>query len=563
MEFTQSVNVWDEIKSKLDIVDVISEYIPVQASGANFRALSPFKKEKTPSLMISQQKQIWHDFSSGRGGDIFGFVMQMENMTRAEVLRKLAEKAGVKLVRQFKEEQMSDEEKTLKEAGYEVLAWTAELYHKVLKKIVTERSNPVTQYCISRGLTDELIDLFQIGYVPKNNYLKTLLEKENQSTALFEKVQLLIEKNGQLKDKFSDRLMIPIRDVQGKVVGFTGRVLPYDTTDRPKYLNSSQSPWFDKGRLWFGLDLAKRSILLEKKAIVVEGNMDVIAAFGVDLTNTIASQGTSFTTEQLQMLKRTTTKLVLAFDNDVAGQTASEKFFLAGTPLGFQIFTFAIPQNYKDLDEYLKKEDPKSLEEEFYIERWLEVHRTRLTSTDTVEQKQAIHDCARLLTVVDDITREQYARKLHILTGISVLTVNKLIANLLASNTTKTGQTQVLADIEFKGTMSTSLKEDLCITWQKAYALASVHKKVDLQYVLEQLFPFLARLDLTEEKEIEAYKLNRGAEFELIAESENIEKLPQFLKSLGHLLDTHLVLFELQESELQAYYAFKLSLQKL
>lgn len=557
------MNIWEEIKSKLDIVDIISEYIPVTMSGTNYRASSPFKKEKTPSLMISPQKQIWHDFASGRGGDIFGFVVEMENITRGEALRKLAEKAGVKLTNQNATPSLSPQEKTIQESGYDVLNWTADFYHSILKKILTDRSHPVTQYCLKRRLTPELINQFKLGYAPPGNFLLKFLEKNSKSTGIFEQLELLVTRSF-LKDKFTDRLMIPIRNLEGKTVGFTGRVLPYDTTDRPKYLNSSQSAWFDKSKIWFGLDTARRSIMLEKKVIIVEGNMDVIAAFGEGLTYTVASQGTSFTNQQLTIIKRFSSSITLAYDNDSAGILAAEKLFLTGTPLGLTINQFVIPEIYKDLDEYLEKNSSSSLNTSYYLENWIRRNQDRLTSTDPAVQKATIQEICKLISVVDDITTEQYIQLVHTLTNISTTTLVKIIQsnkNIAPQNLKKAGET------ESELSTNTNSQEDLLITFQKIASVCSLESEVVNIKLLNISFLLLSRLLPIEETDYNDYITVNSDQLNMVREHTNLKNeiatLKPLFQNLETLFDRQSTLLIGDDSLFQTYYTFKQLVQEL
>lgn len=567
------MNVWEEIKSKLDIVDVISEYIPVQTAGSNYRALSPFKKEKTPSLMISPTKQIWHDFSTGKGGDIFGFVMQMENITRAEALRKLAEKAGVKLTKvSSREPELSEEHKTVLQAGYQALQWTAELYHSILKKVLTDRTHPVTRYCLERRLTPSIIEQFKIGYAPSNNFLLQFLLNNKKDTALFRTIELLIERSRKLKDKFSDRLMIPIRNLDGKVVGFTGRVLPHDTNkDRPKYLNSSQSEWFDKSALWFGLDLARKQITLEKKAIVVEGNMDVIAAFGSGYDYTIASQGTSFTLQQLKILSRFTKNVLLAFDNDSAGMVAAEKFYMTATPLGFLVQKVVIPDHFKDLDEMLGASRGQQTEivSESFLDVWIDQNNPRLTSVKTEEQKQAIQEICMLLSVVDDITLEQYIKKIHTITSISTATLTKLIK----INKDKQSKTRVKEDLStalvrqgIEQSGNQAFQQNLTISWQKLNAILINNPEEAPKELMEKLYTLLNEFSVFAEKSYHQFLEQHKDELQFIAEesemNQDLNALLLHMTNLEKLIDSRISAFLNEPEALQKYYETKQLLEQ-
>jgi len=442
-------NVWEEIKERLDIVDIISEYLPdIKPAGANYTALSPFKKEKTPSFMVSPSKQIFHCFSTGTGGDIFKFVQLMEGLSKAEVLKKLAKKAKIELPKlnnkqEKKEKSVVKNERLL---GYEYLEWTATVYNKMLLKILQDRNNPITQYCIKRNLTIDIIKQFKIGYVPKNNFIKRLAEKYKLNLKLLYKIGILKQfpqpKNEteydtvKMRDKFSDRLTIPIMDKQGRVCGFTSRILPYETADRPKYLNSPQSDWFDKSKTWFGWDLSRMGIIQRKKAIVVEGNMDVIAAFVNNLPFTVASQGTAFSKNQLKILKQITRVVWLAFDNDSAGKAASKKFFKIATSIGMEVRKVLIPDEHKDLDDYLSSMTgditDETLKTKPFLEYFLLDNKAELCSKDLGVQKKAILETLDLFNVLDALDMERYLKKLANLSDVSF--------NILESLATKSKQ---------------------------------------------------------------------------------------------------------------------------
>lgn len=440
-------SVWQEIKDKLQVEEIIGEYIPVLTSGSSFRAVCPFHKEKTPSLMISPDRQVWHCFGCGAGGDVFAFVCQIENITKKEALDKLAKKTGVELKKLPKKEASENtlEENTTTvgefESGGKLLEWVANVYHKILLKILEDRNHPVTQYCLKRNLSSEIINQFKIGYAPKGNTILQLATKHSLDLNLLEKISILKlktetkEENNVIrsqnsnifKDKFNDRLMIPVHNKQGNIVGFTGRVLPYDTNpDRPRYLNSSQSQWFNKSELWFGWTFAKKTIIQEKKALIVEGNMDVIAAFGYNLKFAVASQGTSFTSNQLKILKTITSTIWLAFDNDQAGRVSGEKFFKMSAGLGFGVYKVVIPTNYKDLDEYLNTENNTNFKILPYLD-WVILDRDiDLRSGDLEKQKIAILGVLDLLQYTDALGKEQYLKKLADITKISLNTLQSI-----------------------------------------------------------------------------------------------------------------------------------------
>jgi DNA primase len=432
---------WQEIKNKLSVEQVLSQYLNIEPAGANFKCVCPFHNESTPSMMISTEKQIWHCFGCGAGGDIFKFVEDYENLTSKEALEKLAKQAGVGLNKNTKintkNTDIKDEFDEILE-GYKLLTWTAKTYNKILLNLLADRLNPVTKYCIERGLSTEIINKFQLGYAPKHNIIVSLAQKYKLNNyLLFQTGVLTNNKQSVVRDKFIDRLIIPIANTKGQIVGFTGRVLPWDKRDRPKYLNSPQSNWFNKSNIWFGLYNSKNTIFKSKEAVIVEGNMDVIAAHQKDIQNTIASQGTSFTNEQINILKRTCKKIIIAFDNDNAGLIASDKLFITAIKNNLVVYKYIIPEEFKDLDEYLQNIPDTSIHKQIpYLDYKIKFIHKNLISKNTTVQKDSITDFLNLLSICDQLTIEQYLAKISEITGISKTTLSSILEN------TKTLQTR-------------------------------------------------------------------------------------------------------------------------
>lgn len=430
-----SSNPFEEIRARLSVVDVVGGYIAIKGSGSSYKACCPFHNEKSPSLMISESKGVWHCFGCGLGGDIFKFVMLYENVEKKDALRILAKKSGVELEPlkpKSVEEKIVEKEKINKfEQGLKYLEWSTKLYHQILLKILQQRDNPITQYCLERGYDIEIIKKFQLGYAPKGDFILSQAKLHNMSSDLLFSCSLLKKtEQGEYKDKFTDRLMVPIFDRQGRSVGFTGRILPYDTNpNRPKYLNSSQSEWFNKSDLWFGWNLNANNIRQKKKALIVEGNMDVIKATQFDFDYTLASQGTSFTANQLKILKQLTKVVHLAFDNDTAGRTSSRKFFLEATAIGLDVQKAIIPENYKDLDEALNA-GYKDFKIVTFLDYWVEFYKLDLVSSDILIQKNAIVDTLELFSVLDPVSREQYLNKLSAITKISQRTLQMQLSGI-------------------------------------------------------------------------------------------------------------------------------------
>jgi DNA primase len=313
------MGVVDEIKERLDIVDVIGAYVPLQKAGRYYRALCPFHAEKTPSFYVFPDSQRWHCFGAcGEGGDIFTFVMKREGWDFATALEELARRAGVVLRPRTPEQARMDEENARLQAA---VAEAARYYHHLL--LHAPEAARAREYLARRGLSSETILRFQLGYsLPAWDALRAHLTGRGFTPAELVRAGLLVEReDGSTYDRFRDRLMIPIRDPHGTTVGFGARTLEAEGV--PKYINSPQTPLFDKGRLLFGLDMARDAIRREECVVVVEGYMDVMQAHQAGFGNVVAQMGTALTETQVRLLKRYTRRLILALDPDAAGIQAT------------------------------------------------------------------------------------------------------------------------------------------------------------------------------------------------------------------------------------------------
>ncbi|MFA5000186.1 MAG: DNA primase [Patescibacteria group bacterium] len=351
------MNQSEEIKSKLDIVEVIREYVPVKAVGANFQALCPFHNEKTPSFVISPEKQIWHCFGCGRGGDVFSFVMEKEGLGFMEALRLLAPKAGVVL----KYERSEDYSK--RNRIIDIMELAGKYYAHLLTQSVGVAAK---EYLLQRGLDEAEIADWQIGYSLDSwdglyKFLKArpltgpkYTDEEIFAAGLIIKKEAVGAQRGYY-DRFRDRIMFPIHDVHNNLVAFTARVNPVkEKTEKiGKYINSPQTAVYDKSRILFALNKAKSAIKEADLAIVVEGQMDAIAAHRHGFKNTVASSGTALTTEQVKLLKRFTNNIALLFDMDDAGQLAADRGIKECLAQEVNLKIITLPSG-KDPDECLK-----------------------------------------------------------------------------------------------------------------------------------------------------------------------------------------------------------------
>jgi len=308
----------DEIKSRIDIVDLVGETVKLRRAGKNYSGLCPFHNEKTPSFIVSPDRQTWHCFGQcGEGGDIFKFVMKKEGWDFKEALRYLAERAGVKLEAYRVEK---PEEKEAHERLHGLLEEALTLYRHHL-------STPAGKFAFDyirekRHLTDTTIETFGLGYAPTgwDTALEHFKGKGYTDPELLESGLVSQRESGGLIDRFRNRLMIPIRDENGKMTGFGARIL--DPNDIPKFMNSPETPLFSKSHLLYGLDRAHKPIRTANQAVIVEGYLDVIALHQAGFENVVSPMGTSLTEDQLRLLKKFSRRIVLALDPDAAGQKA-------------------------------------------------------------------------------------------------------------------------------------------------------------------------------------------------------------------------------------------------
>jgi DNA primase len=344
-------HILEQIRQNNDIVEVIGSYFPLKRAGANFRALCPFHKEKTPSFNVNPQKQIWHCFGCGAGGDVFTFVMKYENLDFIPAVRRLAERTGVRLEL---EETASEPNRDQKELLFKLHEQVAGFFHQTLLK--EKSAEPARAYLKKRGITADVVKRWRLGYSPDAwDALIQWAASRKFSAELLEAAGLALrrERGDGFYDRFRGRLMFPICDEQGRVVAFSGRILT-DAKDQPKYVNSPETPIFQKGKILFALDKAKRAILDEKFAIVCEGQVDAISCHEAGMTNVVAPQGTALTEQHARILKRYAEEVVLMFDADAAGQNAVVRSAEPLWEAGLVIRVAVLPQGH-DPDSFVKE----------------------------------------------------------------------------------------------------------------------------------------------------------------------------------------------------------------
>lgn len=433
----------DEIQQRVSIVDVIGKYVPLKKQGANYFGLCPFQAEKTPSFSVNEQKKIFHCFSCGRGGSVFTFIMAIDNLSFVEAVSKVAEIGGIPFD-SFRYQNHATV-KTVDFAVKKVLDFSRDFYHHILEHTAVGQN--ALNYLQQRKILPETIATFNLGYAPDNNLLaESFKAAPDLSAAAIKESNLINNVANNNYDYFKDRLMIPINDESGELVGFGGRALPLANSKEPKYLNSKQSKIFNKGNLLFNLDRAKSEIAISHEAVLLEGYFDVISAWQAGLKNTVASMGTSFTTAQLKLLNKTTNRLVLAYDGDAPGKAAIDKAIDSlSQQKNLEILVAPIPGGL-DPDDYIKKYGAASFQKLVNKER-VSQYRFRL---DYYQENVNFQNEQELLTFVervlnkfsdlkdDPIQQEVYLRELAQITGISWLNLqNQFNQQISHQNQTK------------------------------------------------------------------------------------------------------------------------------
>ncbi len=403
----------DEVKNRLSIEDVIGRYLELKKSGRNFKALSPFTKEKTPSFIVSPEKQIWHDFSSGKGGDVFSFVMEVEGLDFRGALELLARQAGIDL---------EDYEKpgrpgVSKSRLYELYELATKFYQVQFKA-----SNVATDYVFKkRQFSKETALTWKLGYSPNTGDALTLFLKSKGFSEKEMKLAGVVTMSYRLSDMFRGRLMIPLADNQGRVIGFTARTLEEEIN--PKYINTPQTVLYDKSRHVYGLHLAKEAIRVKGYVVIVEGNLDVISSHQAGVCQVVATAGTALTDQHLKALGLLTKDIRLCFDADKAGLAATERSIPLASKQNLNISVINLPTG-KDPDELINKDKnlwPKVVEKSEYAVDWLINYYKSNVDLESAPGKRRFTDLILpvILSLSDPVERDHYINQLASLLKVS------------------------------------------------------------------------------------------------------------------------------------------------
>jgi DNA primase len=413
----------EDIKSRLSIEDVVGEYVQLKRSGSNYKGLSPFTSERSPSFMVSPEKQIWHDFSSSRGGDMFSFVMEMEGLDFKQTLELLARKAGVDL-EQYRGSRQGSNAKQ-KERLYDALEQAAKFY-----QVQFSKNKLAYEYILGkRQFSKETALEWRLGYSPDGgtaliDYLRTKKFTDDE----IKEAGLSAKRYRGMGDMFRGRVMVPLQDPQGRVIGFTARLLK-DDPNAPKYINTPQTMLYDKSRHVYGLHLAKDAIRRSKFVVLVEGNLDVIASHQAGVRQVVATAGTALTEPNLKTLSRFTGDIRLSFDADKAGIAATERAIPIASKVGVSLSIITIPSG-KDPDELIRQSATTwqtVIGQPQYALDWLIERYQGLLDIKSVQGKKELSDV--LLPVIrrlnDSVEQDHYMTQLAALLGVSRDAVDK------------------------------------------------------------------------------------------------------------------------------------------
>ncbi|MEW6160944.1 MAG: DNA primase [Verrucomicrobiota bacterium] len=414
----------EQVRAASDIVDVIGAVLPLKRAGANFLALCPFHKEKTPSFNINPHRQIFHCFGCHKGGDVFGFIMAYENLDFPEAVRRLAERAKIPLE---VEREGSGETRQIKETLLQIheqiaVRWQSALQNDAAGEIARA-------YLKKRGVSAEAVKLFRLGFAPESwDDTVNWAVSKGFDLKTVEQAGLIIGKENpaggiRYYDRFRGRLIFPICDEQGRVIGFSGRILSGDEK-AAKYVNSPETPIFTKGKVFFGLDKSKRAILDAGFAVICEGQLDLIACYMAGVQNVVAPQGTAFTADHARILRRYVEEVVLCFDSDAAGQDAAVRVLDSLLASGLAIRVAVVPAP-DDPDSYIKQFGGAAFKEvidraegffDYYLKRLCATHDTRTDKgrlTVLNRMAEAVHKTGNV------VLADTYAQKTALRLGVS------------------------------------------------------------------------------------------------------------------------------------------------
>ncbi|MGH7204061.1 MAG: DNA primase [Candidatus Levyibacteriota bacterium] len=466
-----------QIREKIDIVALISESVPLKKAGRNFKAPCPFHNEKSPSFVVSPERQIWHCFGCGKGGDVYTFLMEYERLEFPEALRLLAKRTGVELTSHERNPGLA----TQKERLYQVNSLTKEYYHYVLTK--HPAGQRALEYLKNRGVSQKVIETFMLGFSPKGNALSHyLMNKKKYTREDLVAAGVVFEKGRDVVDFFRGRLMFPLIDHRDNVVGFAGRILESDDSTS-KYINTRETLIYHKGEHFYGLNVTKDAVRRSEQAIIVEGEFDVISCFENGVANVVAVKGTALTESQVNLLGRFAQKITFCFDGDKAGQEAIKRSLSVVEKKGLTPTVIEIPGG-KDPDEVLQKEPglfKKAVKEDIGIYDYLFDKTVASVDLESVSGKKQLADqlLPVIATIKNEIIKEHYIKKVSTVLDTSYESIVRELGKLQQPR-----QQQVKAEQQKQKRSKEELLEE--------YLLALIIQNASPRKVLDQAMKVLS-----------------------------------------------------------------------
>ena len=494
----------ETIRGQTNIVEVIGQYVQLKKSGKNYLGLCPFHEERTPSFSVAEDKQIFHCFGCGKGGNVFTFLQELEGLSFPESVVKVADFEQIQLEDQWRKQTLPFENSD-SITGKLILAHekAAEVYHHML--LHTKVGEQALDYLLQRGLTLELIEEFAIGFAPnERSFLKQVFKTEAYDQEVLERSGLFIShEDGGISDRFYQRIMFPIRNPQGRTIGFSGRWLAPEKgqeKDQPKYLNSPETELFNKRQVLFNLDKARSDIRKSGEVLLFEGFMDVIASWQAGVKNGIASMGTSLTNQQIQQIERVTKELVFCYDGDKAGFEATNRGIeLLRQNSRLQLSIVVIPEKL-DPDEYLRKYGNDSFNELIFHgretvftfkSRYLKQDKNLENEKDKIQYLEEVS--RELSQVVSPIEQDMYLSQLATEFQLSRETLQKQIRDFRRENqTNRTNQPTTLPEPAISRTAITKNRPLTQVEKAEQMLLYRVFKEISVRNLLkEQQFQFI------------------------------------------------------------------------
>lgn len=421
-----------EIKDRLNILEVIQDYVQLKKAGTNYKGICPFHSEKTPSFVVTPSKQMWYCFGCNLGGDVFEFMKLIENLEFAEALKILADRAGVELKKPTPQQIELGEKKNIL---YEINKAAADYFAKVLWE--SPQAKEALEYLKKRGLTEQTIKNWHLGWAPDDfHYLENFLAKSFKKEEISLAGLIVKKDNGSYFDRFRGRIMFPILNLHGQTVGFTGRLLQ-EKENTGKYINSPETPIYNKSQIIYGLYQAKNAIRKENRAVLVEGNMDVISCHQAGTNMAVASSGTAFTEDQFRILARFTENLIFAFDADKAGLAAARRALEIALNLGLNVKIVDLA-GAKDPDDLIKKGiglwQKKLNSATNFVEYFFDKTFAQIDHSTVEGKREIVKELAPLIyRISEPVTRAHFIRKLSSSINVAETAIWDIINKIAAS----------------------------------------------------------------------------------------------------------------------------------